>query len=220
MKWRFLDEENERRRRVDVPAHHFQRRAILRPARLWPKTERVSRFRFRSRRNSARSISMSEFGPLVSTVGRSELIYGIVGGTEVSKTTSIMAELHGTSRTNFTRDVVTLNFGWRHKLNEHAHLDRLVRPRAARAGTMSRSRSSATAACSCFTERSTILMRFGSRLLRENQDQGDDHHQERQRGGVTAESQPSFRDRLIEKIADDGAERASQDECRPKQNDV
>ena len=47
----------------------------------------------------------AEFGPLVSTVGRSELLYGIVGGVEVAKTTTIMAELHGTSRTNFTRDV-------------------------------------------------------------------------------------------------------------------
>jgi hypothetical protein len=34
-----------------------------------------------------------EFGPLVSTVGRSEFLYGIVGGTEVSKRTTIMAEL-------------------------------------------------------------------------------------------------------------------------------
>jgi hypothetical protein len=61
-----------------------------------------------------------EFGPLVSTVGRSEFLYGMVGGMEVSKKTTIMAELHGTSRTNFTRDALTLNFGWRHKLNEHA----------------------------------------------------------------------------------------------------
>jgi hypothetical protein len=61
-----------------------------------------------------------EFGPLVSTVGRSEFLYGIVGGMEVSKRTTVMAELRGTSRMNFTRDTVTLNFGWRHKLNEHA----------------------------------------------------------------------------------------------------
>ena len=32
-----------------------------------------------------------EFGPLASTVGRSELLYGIVGGREVSKKTSLMA---------------------------------------------------------------------------------------------------------------------------------
>ena len=45
----------------------------------------------------------------------------------------VMAELHGTSRTNFTRDVLTVNVGLRHKFTEHAHLDRLARSRAARA---------------------------------------------------------------------------------------
>ena len=61
-----------------------------------------------------------EFGPHVSSVGRSEFLYGMVGGVEVSKTTLLMAELHGTSRTNFRRDTLTVNFGWRHKINEHA----------------------------------------------------------------------------------------------------
>jgi len=42
-----------------------------------------------------------EFGPLGSTIGRSEWIYGFVGGLEVSKTTMLMAELHGTSRMKF-----------------------------------------------------------------------------------------------------------------------
>ena len=60
-----------------------------------------------------------EFGPLASSVGRGEFLYGIIAGTEISKQTSIMAEVHATSRTNFSRDVVTLNFGWRHTLNEH-----------------------------------------------------------------------------------------------------
>ena len=60
-----------------------------------------------------------EFGPLVSTIGRSQFLYGIVGGMEISKKTTVMAELHGTSRTNFTCDTLTLNFGWRHNLNEH-----------------------------------------------------------------------------------------------------
>ncbi|MGZ5022770.1 MAG: hypothetical protein ACXWAX_09300, partial [Chthoniobacterales bacterium] len=61
-----------------------------------------------------------EFGPLASTVGRSEFLYGIVGGVDVSKRTAVMAELHGTSRTNFTQDTLTVNFGWRYKINEHA----------------------------------------------------------------------------------------------------
>jgi hypothetical protein len=60
-----------------------------------------------------------EFGPLASTVGRSEWLYGIVGGTDVTKTTELMAELHGTARMSFDRDVLTVNFGIRQKLNEH-----------------------------------------------------------------------------------------------------
>ncbi len=34
--------------------------------------------------------------------GQSEWLYGIVGGIDLAKTTSIMAALQGTSRTNFT----------------------------------------------------------------------------------------------------------------------
>ena len=59
-----------------------------------------------------------EFGPRLSSVGRSEWLYGIVGGTNVTKTTELMAELHGTARTNFTRDVLTVNVGIRQKLND------------------------------------------------------------------------------------------------------
>ncbi len=36
------------------------------------------------------------------------------------KTTSIMAEVHATSRMDLSRDVVALNVGWRHLLNDHA----------------------------------------------------------------------------------------------------
>lgn len=61
-----------------------------------------------------------ELGPLVSTVGRSEWLYGIVAGIEVSRTTKLMAELHGTARTNFTRDVLTVNLGIRQELNDRA----------------------------------------------------------------------------------------------------
>jgi hypothetical protein len=63
-------------------------------------------------------------------------------------------------------------------------------------------------------------MRFRSRLLPENQDQRDDHHQERERRSVTAEGQPALRVWLVEKVADDGAERARQNERGPKQDDV
>jgi hypothetical protein len=60
-----------------------------------------------------------EVGALLSTVGRSEWLYGIVAGTELTKKTEVMAELHGTSRSNFSQGVLALNFGWRHKFSEH-----------------------------------------------------------------------------------------------------
>jgi hypothetical protein len=61
----------------------------------------------------------AELGPVGISVGRSEWLYGIVGGYEIAKSTMLMAEFHGTSRMNFTRDVLTLNFGIRQTLNEH-----------------------------------------------------------------------------------------------------
>ena len=60
----------------------------------------------------------AEFGPRASTVGRSEWLSGIVGGFDVSKSTMLMAELHDESRVNFSRDVLTLNFGLRHEFTE------------------------------------------------------------------------------------------------------
>jgi hypothetical protein len=60
-----------------------------------------------------------EFGPLASSVGRSEFLYGVVTGYEIAKPTMLMAEIHGTSRTNFTRDMLTLNFGLHHEFTEH-----------------------------------------------------------------------------------------------------
>jgi hypothetical protein len=60
-----------------------------------------------------------EWGPLVSTVGPSQWLYGVVAGVDMSKTTTLLAELHGSSRTNFSRDELALNFGVRQKLNDH-----------------------------------------------------------------------------------------------------
>lgn len=60
-----------------------------------------------------------EWGPLVSTVGPAQWLYGVVVAVDVSKTTGLMAELHGTSRTNFDDDELAVNVGVRHKLNEH-----------------------------------------------------------------------------------------------------
>jgi hypothetical protein len=56
-----------------------------------------------------------EFGPHVSSVGRSEWLYGAVAGFDVSKPTLLMAELHGTSRMNFGRDALTVNVGVHHE---------------------------------------------------------------------------------------------------------
>jgi hypothetical protein len=63
-----------------------------------------------------------EFGPLFSTVGRSEWLYGIVGGTAVTRTTTIMAELHGTSRMSLKRDVLIVNLGLRQTLSRNCNL--------------------------------------------------------------------------------------------------
>lgn len=63
-----------------------------------------------------------EWGALASTVGRSEWLYGIVSGFEMTKSTMVMAELHGTSRMSFDRDVLAANVGVRQKLTDHAIL--------------------------------------------------------------------------------------------------
>src|SRR4051812_12365757 len=59
-----------------------------------------------------------EFGSLVSTVGRSEWLYGVAGGYEITKTAMLMAELHGTSRANFTRDDLAINVGLHYEFTE------------------------------------------------------------------------------------------------------
>lgn len=59
-----------------------------------------------------------EFGPHVSSVGRSEWLYGVVAGLDASKRTLLMAELHGTSRMNFTSDVLTVNVGVHHEFSQ------------------------------------------------------------------------------------------------------
>jgi hypothetical protein len=61
----------------------------------------------------------AEFGPRASTVGRSEWVSGVVSGFDVTKRTMLMAELHDELRMNFTRDVLTLNFGLRHEFTEN-----------------------------------------------------------------------------------------------------
>ena len=119
IKWRFLDEE---RNTVDMSMFPRIIFNITQSSVRRGLSEHGTRFQipFQVAKRFGSVDLGFEFGPLVSTVGRSEFLYGIVGGAQVFKRTTVMAELRGTSRTNFTRDTVTLNFGWRHKLNEHA----------------------------------------------------------------------------------------------------
>jgi len=55
-------------------------------------------------------------------VGQSEWLDGIVCGFDLTKPTMLMAELHDESRMNFSRDVLTINFGLRHEFNQNCIL--------------------------------------------------------------------------------------------------
>lgn len=117
VKWRFLDEEKSG---FDVSMFP---RVIFNVAQSSVRrglAEDGTRFQipFQASKTFGRFHADAEFGPLTSTVGPSELLYGIVGGVEVTKTTMLMAELHGTSRTNFTQNVLTVNFGLHHEFTE------------------------------------------------------------------------------------------------------
>ena len=119
MKWRFLDEETSGLDMSMFPrvlfniAHSSVRRGLAEPG---------TRFQipFQAAKTLGRFVLDVEFGPLVNSTDRGEFLGGIVAATQLSKTTAIMAEVHATSRMNFSRDIVTLNIGWRHTLNEHA----------------------------------------------------------------------------------------------------
>ena len=119
LKWRFLDEDKSG---VDVSMFPRIIFNVLHSSVRRGLAEAGTRFQvpFQAAKKLGPIDLDAEFGPLISSVGPGELFYGVVAGTEVTKATTIVAEVHATSRTNFTRDVVTLNFGWRHKLNEHA----------------------------------------------------------------------------------------------------
>ena len=119
LKWRFLDEEGNGVDMSMFPRIIFN---ITQSSVRRGLSEDGTRFQipFQVAKKFGPMELDFEFGPLVSTIGRSQFLYGTVGGIDISKNTTIMVELHGTSRTNFTRDALTLNFGWRLKLNEHA----------------------------------------------------------------------------------------------------
>ena len=117
VKWRFLDEDKSGFDVSMFPRVIFN---IAQSSVRRGLAEDGTRFQipFQVAKTFGRFHADFEFGPLVSTVGRSEWLYGIVGGVDLSKTTEVMAELQGTSRTNFTQDVLTVNVGLRQKLTD------------------------------------------------------------------------------------------------------
>ncbi len=117
VKWRFLDEETSG---VDVSmfprvifnvAQSSVRRGLAEDGTAFQIPFQVSK-------SFGRWHADAEFGPLARNVGRSECLYGIVGGFDLAKGTMIMTELHGTSRMNFSKDVLTGNVGLRHDFTE------------------------------------------------------------------------------------------------------
>jgi hypothetical protein len=118
VKWRFLDQQTNGDgfdmsmfpRVIFNLAHSSPRRGLSEPG---------TRFQipFQMSKAFGRWHADFEFGPHVSSVARSEWLYGVVAGVDVAKPTLLMAELHGTSRMNFTRDVLTVNVGIHHEFS-------------------------------------------------------------------------------------------------------
>ena len=118
VKWRFLDEEKSGFDVSMFPRVIFN---IQQSSARRGLSEEGTRFQipFEASKTFGRWHLDGEFGPLVSSVGRSEFLYGAVAGFDLTKSTGLMAELHVTSRMNFTRDGLTANFGLRHIFDEH-----------------------------------------------------------------------------------------------------
>jgi hypothetical protein len=118
LKWRFLDETTSGFDMSMFPRVIFN---IVQSSVRRGIAEDGTRFQipFQIAKTFGRWHADAEFGPLASTVGRSEWLYGIVGGFDVAKPTMLMAELHGTSRMNLTREVLTVNFGLRYEFTEN-----------------------------------------------------------------------------------------------------
>jgi hypothetical protein len=117
VKWRFLDEEKSGFDLSMFPRVIFN---VTQSSVRRGLAEDGTRFQipFQAAKKIGRFHVDAEFGPRVSTVGRSEWLYGIVGAVEVAKKTTLMAELQGTSRMSFARDVLTANVGLRHEFTE------------------------------------------------------------------------------------------------------
>ena len=118
LKWRFLDQETSGFDMSMFPRVIFN---VTQSSVRRGLAEDGTRFQipFQIAKTYGRWHTDAEFGPRASTIGRSEWLYGIVAGYDVAKPTMLIAELHGTSRMNFTRDVLTLNVGLRHEFTEN-----------------------------------------------------------------------------------------------------
>jgi hypothetical protein len=118
VKWRFLDQQENGDgfdmsmfpRVIFNVAHSSPRRGL---------SELGTRFQIplQMAKTFGRWHADFEFGPHVSSVARSEWLYGVVAGLDVAKPTLLMAELRGTSRMNFTRDVLVVNVGIHHEFS-------------------------------------------------------------------------------------------------------
>jgi len=121
LKWRFLDEETSGFAMSMFPRVIFN---ITQSSVRRGLSEDGTRFQipFQIAKRIGRWHLDGEFGPRASSVGRSEFLYGVVGGFDAAKETILMAELQGTSRTNFTRDTLSVNFGIKQVLTERCIL--------------------------------------------------------------------------------------------------
>jgi hypothetical protein len=118
VKWRFLDQLTNGEG-FDMSIFP---RVIFNVARSSPRrglSEAGTRFQIplQMAKSFGRSHADFELGPHVSSVARSEWLYGVVAALDVAKPTLLMAELHGTSRMNLTRDVLTVNVGIHHEFS-------------------------------------------------------------------------------------------------------
>jgi hypothetical protein len=118
VKWRFLDEATSGFDMSMFPRVIFN---VAQSSVRRGLAEDGTRFQipFQAAKAFGRLHVDAEFGPRASAVGRSEWLYGVVCGFDVTKQTMLMTELHDESRMNFTRDVLTLNFGLRHEFTEN-----------------------------------------------------------------------------------------------------
>lgn len=116
VKWRFLDQEKSGFDMSMFPRVIFN---VTQSSVRRGLAEDGTRFQipFQIAKTFGRFHADAELGPVGISVGRSEWLYGIVGGVDLTKKTMVMTELHGTSRMNFTRDALTVNVGLRHELS-------------------------------------------------------------------------------------------------------